>query len=206
MRTTGNTSMTRVPRRAWQTLTVWFIVFAACVWWYVDTRSIVFLFLLGWIVFAAAWTYKHDMANVRAGKKDARGLITVIGNLRRKGRIVFLAFISAPFIFTGYGMLRERTILPSDAYDLDPSFIGWFMFAGFCIAFSIWVIEAKERFFWIVIGVFFLVYGLRALLLPFFSGLQSFSTIAGTFSICSAIAELALLLTGWWVLYSLQSG
>jgi len=193
--------MRTIPRRAWQALTLCLIVSSACLWWYLETRSNWFLIGMLGLIVVGSWDFRHEIVSVRTAKKDARGITTLLSDMTMSETLLLMVLTLMPFLFSIYAVAKERALFPSDAYQTDPDPVAWFMFAAVTLAFAFWVAGPMEKAFWVVTTAFFSSYGLRALLLRAYVGSQFFGRIAAAFWVVTTLTELALLLSGLWMVY-----
>ena len=197
--------MKTVPRRAMQTVTLYLVVCGANLWWYLDTNAIAFLLILAGMGVGGVFAFRNDITAVRTGRKDAQGITTLIGDLKtRREKFCLGVFGSALATLSAFLMLRERTFIPSEVFEVDADPVVWFMFSAFTLAFATWVRSLKEKVFWFLVMVVAGCHGSMALLLSIYSESPSFRNLAIIFWFSSVAAELALLLFALWLLHTSQ--
>jgi hypothetical protein len=188
--------MIGVPRKIRQGLTLWVIAIGSCAWWYQDTGSKLFLGLLLLCGVGGAFElWKHFRA-IRNGSVDPQGFTTVVGRLTKSEDVVLLFFFAfAPLAQRAYVALRANALVPPQPHDIVISLPVWFTFSAVTTCFAAWVVESKERWFWVIATVFLLTYGVWQLTIS-----QSMRPVLS--EVAWGVNNLTVLLLavyGWWL-------
>jgi hypothetical protein len=170
----------------------------ACIWWYLNTQLGWFLAMSGGAVLGGIVGVWRDLVKIQEGKKDTKGITTLVGTLESRDEKLLLLFISStPLIIKLYPTLVERTLLPSATYrvGLDP--VIWFLFSGLALSFASWVDNSRERQLWVIAAVFCFIRGLQPIILAKLTSPEFFRDAAIAIELLSQLSAVGLVVTGW---------